>query len=306
MPPLQSDVCLWVRLQAGNGFTGKRGVFGSAGKSDTMLSISFGPDGGVTFTGAQNGGVYVWHGTRLTHVVANAHAGPVFVLKQVAGRFVSGGKDGHVKLWDASFAKTHRDFTISSEAVGKGGGSGVLVHNLPPVRGIAVAENGDVVVGTAKGDVVGVASDGALSVLAQGHAEGEVWALAAAPPHGADDTSPGVFVTGGDDKTVRVWDSATNALADVFRAPAPIRAVAIAPGGKLVAAGTKDGNVLLLSLPGFRSIASFHHRKGEISDMKFSPGGAKFLAVGSHDNVVDIYNISQNKRVHLQRACMLC
>ena len=45
----------WKR--AGAGFTSKRGIFGSKGKLDSMLSIAF-RKGGNVVTGAANGLVY--------------------------------------------------------------------------------------------------------------------------------------------------------------------------------------------------------------------------------------------------------
>lgn len=112
--PLVKDAAITVGVrhikfweQAGSGFTAKRGVFGKAGKLDTMLSIEFGANGEV-YTGAQNGQVYVWDNNKLLRTI-RLHQGPVFALFQVRDRYVSGGKDGIVKLWSEGFEKCEKE-----------------------------------------------------------------------------------------------------------------------------------------------------------------------------------------------------
>jgi microtubule-associated protein-like 6 len=43
-------------------------------------------------------------------------------------------------------------------------------------------------------------------------------------------------------------------------------------------------------------IEKINHRNQEISDIKFSPNG-KYVAVGCHENTIDIYNVETRKRV---------
>jgi microtubule-associated protein-like 6 len=149
--PLVKDAAVTVGVrhikfweQAGSGFTAKRGVFGKAGKLDTMLSIEFGANGEV-YTGAQNGKVYVWDGNKLVRTVA-LHTGPVFALFQVRDRFVSGGKDGIVKLWSEAFEKCEKEYVTSPIhcnglrcRIRRGGGpsrrsNGHVEHVLRPKR----------------------------------------------------------------------------------------------------------------------------------------------------------------------------
>lgn len=64
---------------AGGGFTSKRGKFGSVGKLETMMSVSYGRVEELVFSGAATGDIYIWKETLLLRTV-KAHDGPVFAM----------------------------------------------------------------------------------------------------------------------------------------------------------------------------------------------------------------------------------
>ena len=61
-------------------------------------------------------------------------------------------------------------------------------------------QQGNILVGTKSGDIYGITEKSSSSqVVVNSHTEGEIWGLCAHP-------EKDVFVTGSDDKTVRLWD----------------------------------------------------------------------------------------------------
>ncbi|KAG6934966.1 echinoderm microtubule associated protein like 5, partial [Chelydra serpentina] len=101
-----------------------------------------------------------------------------------------------------------------------------------------------------------------------------------------------------DDKTLRIWDlSPSHCMLAVRKLKKGGRCCCFSPDGKALAVGLNDGSFLMVNADTLEDLVSFHHRKDVISEIRFSPGAGKYLAVASCDSFVDIYNVMSSKRV---------
>ncbi|GAB1295883.1 Echinoderm microtubule-associated protein-like 6 [Apodemus speciosus] len=284
--------------QAGGGFTSKRGSFGSAGKLETMMCVSYGRMEDLVFSGAATGDIFIWKDVLLLKTV-KAHDGPVFAMYALDKGFVTGGKDGIVELWDDMFERCLKTYAIKRTALSTSS-KGLLLEDNPSIRAIILG-HGHILVGTKNGEILEIDKSGPMTLLVQGHMEGEVWGLAAHP------LLP-ICATVSDDKTLRIWElSSQHRMLAVRKLKKGCpnkggRCCAFSPDGKALAVGLNDGSFLVVNADTVEDTLSFHHRKEMISDIKFSKDTGKYLAVASHDNFVDIYNVLTSKRVGICRG----
>ncbi|CAH1245789.1 EML6 [Branchiostoma lanceolatum] len=302
---------------SGNSFTSRRGIFGSAGEINTMVSVAHGGTPEDVYTGAPSGQVYVWRGNNLARTV-QAHSGPCFSVKVDGHDILTAGKDGVVCVWTEDFAKCVKRFTINRHFLRSG--QGALLEDKPPVRTVcpgegtvlvgtkngevleldratgkfAILAQGAVLVGTKNGEVLELdRATGKFAILAQGHMgrhrENELWGLATHP-------TKHIVATVSDDRTLRLWDVAENVMLAARRLEVGGRCADFSPDGRLLAVGQNNGSFFVLHLESWEVKTKFHHRKEKISDIRFSPDG-KYLAVASHENHVDVYNMEKGKRV---------
>uniref|UniRef100_UPI00398E636F echinoderm microtubule-associated protein-like 6 isoform X3 n=1 Tax=Pristiophorus japonicus TaxID=55135 RepID=UPI00398E636F len=273
---------------AGGGLTSKRGIFGNMGKLETMMCVSYGRMEDMIFSGAANGDVYIWKNNLLLKTV-KAHDGPIFAMHALDKGFITGGKDGVVELWDDIFERCLKTYAIKRAALSPGS-KGLLLEDNPSLRAITLG-HGHILVGTKNGEILEIDKSGPMILLVQGHMEGEVWGLAAHP------ILP-ICATVSDDKTLRIWELSFNhRMLAVRKLKKGGRCCAFSPDGKALAVGLNDGGFHVVNADTLEDMVSFHHRKENISDIKFSPDAGKYLAVTSHDNFVDVYNVLSSKRV---------
>ncbi|KAH3854417.1 hypothetical protein DPMN_096959 [Dreissena polymorpha] len=273
--------------QAGGGFTSTRGTFGKVAQNCDMLCLAFGKADGVVYSGGSDGNVFMWAGVTLQKTV-KAHEGPLFAMHSLDKGFVTGGKDGIIGLWDDQFERCLKTYAIKQEALAPQS-RGMLLQDSPAVRAIVLG-HGKILVGTMNSEILEVDKAGPITLLTQGHLDGEVWGLSVHP-------TKDFCVTVSDDKTLRVWDlSDAHKLANSKLLKQGARCVDFSFDGKFIAIGFKDGSFTVVNSDTMTDVVTLHHRKEEISDIKFSPDPGKYLAVASHDNFVDIYNVLGQKR----------
>jgi WD40 repeat protein len=267
-----------------------RGIFGQAGEQSNMTSVQWLSDG-TAVTGAGNGQLYHWSGKELQKTVQVHGTGQaVHSLIIVNDRILSGGKDNKVVELSSSFAV-------------------VKEHTLPSYPRALDLHRDNILVGTRDGSITEIKSDGTKTVLMESHNDGEVWGLAV-------DSTNNLVVSAGDDNQIKVWSiqqrkSIATGVIDEKKGPQrkagygastlattgtnqQARSVALNNLNGHVAIGLNDGRVSIRT-----SVKAINNEVKSITDAKewievihYSPDNSK-LAVGSHDNFVYIYDVSQ-------------
>jgi len=280
---------------SGNSLNCKKGIFGSQKMTDMYCCEWL--SNGNCITGALNGNVYVWSGNNCTKTI-RAHTGLISTISAIPGGVVTGGKDNTLIVWTEEFKELRR----------------IKVSALP--KALDQNGSGSFVVGLRDGTIVEYVNGTEPRVVMSSHSDGEAWGLAVCP-------HTGYIVTTADDNKIMVWDPQSRrcistGIINEVAGPKPrtmgastlsvyppnqsARSVAINHRTGHVAIGINNGELSIRkSLKEInRVVAHKKDAKEWIEAIQYSPCG-EFLAVGSHDNVIYIYDNAYNLKAKCKK-----
>uniref|UniRef100_A0A3B3BG05 EMAP like 3 n=1 Tax=Oryzias melastigma TaxID=30732 RepID=A0A3B3BG05_ORYME len=281
----KSHVYFWTL--SGGQFTKKQGIFGKYKKPKFIQCFTFGLTGDV-LTGDSEGNILTWgksaadvktlgKGAKETYQImrqTRAHEGSVFTLctLQDGALLSGGGKDRKIIRWSADLAP-ERECEIPEK--------------FGTVRTIAAMDEEELLVGTTRNAILrGTISDGFLAIV-EGHVD-EMWGLAAHP-------SQSFFLTCGHDRQVCLWNAEDHKLSWNVSLEEYGLCADFCPNGSIVSIGLNTGRWVVLDLLTQEVISESVDGNEQLSVMRYSPDG-NFLAVGSHDNFIYIYNVTEKGR----------
>ncbi|NXO58817.1 EMAL1 protein, partial [Aramus guarauna] len=259
----------------GNSIIKKQGLFEKQEKPKFVLCVTF-SENGDTITGDSSGNILVWgKGTnRISHAVQGAHEGGIFALCMLRdGTLVSGGgKDRKLISWNGNYQKLHKT---------------EIPEQFGPIRTVAEGKGDVVLIGTTRNFVLQGTLSGDFFPITQGHTD-ELWGLAV-------HSSKPQFFTCGHDKHITLWNATTHRPIWNKIIEDPAQSSGFHPSASVVAVGTLTGRWFVFDTE-TKDLVTVHTDGNEqLSVMRYSPDG-NFLAIGSHDNCIYIYGVSENGR----------
>ncbi|CAO2604376.1 Echinoderm microtubule-associated protein-like 4, partial [Lemmus lemmus] len=269
----KSHIFFWT--WSGNSLTRKQGIFGKYEKPKFIQCLAFLGNGDV-LTGDSGGIILIWSKTTVEPPPGQikAHDGSVFTLCQMRNGMLltGGGKDRKIILWDHDL-NPEREIEVPDQ--------------YGTIRAVAEGKAEQFLVGTSRNFILrGTFNDG-FQIEVQGHTD-ELWGLATHP-------FKDLLLTCAQDRQVCMWNSVEHRLEWTRLVDEPGHCADFHPSGTVVAIGTHSGRWFVLDAE-TRDLVSIHTDGNEqLSVMRYSVDGT-LLAVGSHDNFIYLYSVSENAR----------
>ncbi|XP_048858716.1 echinoderm microtubule-associated protein-like 4 isoform X3 [Brienomyrus brachyistius] len=284
----KSHIFFWT--WSGSSLARKQGIFGKYEKPKFVQCLAFLSNGDI-LTGDSGGIMLIWTRSVAEPVQSKgpkvppagvyqisrqikAHDGSVFTLCQMRNGtlLTGGGKDHKIILWD-------HDLNVEREIE--------VPDQYGSIRAVAEGKGNQFLVGTSKNMILrGTFHDG-FQVEVQGHTD-ELWGLATHP-------FKDLFLTCAQDRQMCLWNAVDHSLEWTRLLDEHGHCADFHPSGAVVAIGTHSGKWYALDAETRDLIAIHTDGNEQLSVMRYSVDGT-LLAVGSHDNFIYLYTVSEKGR----------
>lgn len=257
----------------------RAGLFDKYSKPKYVLCLTF-SDLGDTITGDSNGNIMIWPkgANRPSRVIHEAHQGGVFsIISMRTGTYLTGGRDRRVVEWDEEFNTTGREAKLPEHCGG--------------VRYITYARGSQVLIGTLRNCILLGSLDKNFNLIMQGHSEATT-SLAIHP-------NQQLYLTGGYDEQVHLFDAETHQTHWSECLQMPIRAACFSPNGEIIVIGSTQGKWVVFDTVNRGVLFSKCDGSGVINCIKFSPKG-DYFAMGSSDSHLYVYQVSEGNSKFLR------
>jgi WD40 repeat protein len=237
-----------------------------------ILSLAYSPNGQILVAGGGADPIRVWD----TNTGQQKLACPetwvnAIVFTSRGSVFITGGAFKTIRLWETATGKE----------------SGKLIGHTAPVKALALSADGSMLASAGQdGTIILWELSTSKKIIELKDHTDEVTALAFCA---AIDIP--VFVSGSNDRTVRIWDADTNQLKKKIDAGCGVLAVAITPDGKTVFSAGDDNLIRAWDADTGKLGETLKGHDGMVLSLAVSRDG-KMLISGGRDKTIRVWDLA--------------
>ncbi|XP_071743387.1 echinoderm microtubule-associated protein-like 2 isoform X11 [Lepeophtheirus salmonis] len=281
----KGHVNFWQLDSTGFTLSRKTGLFDQRDKPKYVTCLAFSYTGDL-LTGDSNGNISVWGRgyNAVTKALRKVHNGPIFsicVLKD--GSIVTGGgKDRRIVEFDSLYRRT--------------GMEAELPEHMGSIRTISQGKGSQLLVGSTRNSILQGTFELSFHEIVTGHVD-EIWALAVHPQQSQ-------FLTADYESRIHLWDSLSHTSIWSSDTGEQAQSACFSNDGEVLLVGMVCGKWMVIDSRTREVYGLYQDGSEAIQTVRFSPDG-KLLALGSRDNVIYVYQVSDDyKKYNRLGRCM--
>jgi len=247
------------------------------GHGNGVTALAYSEDGRVIVTAGKDGTLKVWNASSSSLVrTIELDDGAAVSLALSGSRAVTGHADGAVVIWDFDKAEKIASFKRNDAEVWS------VTFAGSPNRVAASSHDWKVTLWDAANPAQPVhvldAHDNAAQAVAF-----------------FDSANGPMLATGGADKTVKLWNLDSMDQVRRYRGHRDfVTALAFSPNGRMLASAGLDGSIRLWSTGGRGFYRTLNGHKGKVASLAFAPSGDRLVSAGE-DGLVRIWDVRRGK-----------